>query len=95
MNSFGSRASRAKPRPAIAAVILVAERHTAIGEADQSAVRDGDAVCIAGEPVPRRRALALGVMAVATGVVGDPAVAAVLTALDMAAEGRRAAALDC
>src|SRR5690348_8386010 len=40
---------RAKPRPAIAAVILVAERHTALVEADQPAVRDGDAMCIAGE----------------------------------------------
>src|SRR5271169_1557065 len=40
---------RAKPRPAIAAVILVAEPHTALVEADQPAVRDGDAMCIAGE----------------------------------------------
>src|ERR1700751_3469528 len=40
---------RAKPRPAIAAVILVAERHTALVETEQPAVRDGDAVCIAGE----------------------------------------------
>jgi hypothetical protein len=40
---------RAKPRPAVAAVVLVAERHTAIVEADQPAVRDGDAVCVAGE----------------------------------------------
>ncbi len=39
----------AKPRPAIAAVVLVAKRHTALVEADQPAVRDGDAVCIAGE----------------------------------------------
>ncbi len=40
---------RAKPRLAFAAVIFVAERHTALVEADQPAVRDGDAVCIAGE----------------------------------------------
>ena len=33
-------------------------------------------------------------MAIAAGVVRDPAVAAVLAALDMAAEGRRAALLD-
>ena len=39
-----------------------------------------------GEPVPRRRALALGTMAVAAGVVGDPAVAAILAALDMPAQ---------
>src|SRR5712671_5309474 len=47
-----------------------------------------------GEPVLRRRALALGAMAVPTRVVGDPAVAAILAALDMAAEGGRAAVLD-
>ena len=47
-----------------------------------------------GEPILRRRALALGAMAVAAGVVGDPAVAAILAALDMAAEGGRAAVLD-
>jgi hypothetical protein len=33
-------------------------------------------------------------MAIATGVVGDPAVAAILAALDVAAERGRAAALD-
>ena len=47
-----------------------------------------------GQPFLRRRALALGTMAVATRVVGDPAVAAILAALDMTAEGSRAAALD-
>src|SRR5712692_1893247 len=47
-----------------------------------------------GEPILRRRTLALGTMAVAARVVGDPAVAAILTALDMTAEGSRAAALD-
>jgi hypothetical protein len=46
------------------------------------------------KPVPCRRALALGAMAAAAGVVGDPAVAAILAALDMAAEGGRAALLD-
>src|SRR6201993_5498579 len=50
-----------------------------------------------GEPLPRRRALALGTMPVAAGVVGDGRVRAgvVLAAGDMAAERRRAAALDC
>ena len=47
-----------------------------------------------GEPVPCRRALAFGAMPVATAVVGDAAVAAVLARLDMAAEGRGAAGLD-
>src|SRR6195256_5301498 len=47
-----------------------------------------------GKPVPRRHALALGAMAVAARVVGDPAVAAILATLDMAAEGGRAALLD-
>jgi hypothetical protein len=44
--------------------------------------------------VLRRCALALGAMAVAAGVVGDRAVAAILAALDMATEGSRAAVLD-
>ena len=47
-----------------------------------------------GEPLPCRRALALGAMPVATAVVGDAAVAAVLARLDMAAEGGGAAGLD-
>jgi hypothetical protein len=38
--------------------------------------------------------MALGAMPVAAGVVGDPAVAALLAALDMTAAGGRAAALD-
>jgi site-specific recombinase XerD len=41
-----------------------------------------------GEPLPRRRALTLGAMPVAAGIVGDAHVRAVLTALDMAAERR-------
>ena len=44
-------------------------------------------------PVPPR-ALALGAMTVAARVVGDPAVAAILTALDMATEGSQAAVLN-
>ena len=48
------------------------------------------------EPVARRRPLTLGTMAVATTVVGDDGVAAFLflTARNMPAERRRAAALD-
>ena len=62
---------------------------------DQMEIADRQQIGLAGgEPVLRRRALALGTVAIATGVVGDPAVAAILTALDMAAEGGRTAALD-
>ena len=46
------------------------------------------------KPVCCRRTLALGAMAVAAGVVRNPAVAAILAALDMATKGGRAAALD-
>ena len=62
---------------------------------DQVEVADRQQIGLAGsEPVLRRRTLALGAMAVAAGVVGDTAVAAILAALDMTAEGRRAAVLD-
>jgi hypothetical protein len=62
---------------------------------DQMEIADRQQIGLAGgEPVLRRRALALGTVAIATGVVGDPAVAAIFTALDMAAEGGRTAALD-
>src|SRR6516162_6840279 len=47
-----------------------------------------------GEPVARRCALALGTMAVAAGIVGDPSVAAIHTTFDMAAESSRAAVLN-
>jgi len=47
-----------------------------------------------GKPILCRRTLTLWAMAVATRVVGDAAVAAIFTALDMPAEGRRAALLD-
>jgi hypothetical protein len=47
-----------------------------------------------GEPVFRHRALALGTMTVAAGVVGDPSVAAIHTTLNMAAERGRAAVLN-
>src|ERR1700720_536619 len=62
---------------------------------DQVEIADRQQVGLAGgEPVLRRRALALGAMPVAAGGVGDPPVAALLTALDMTAEGGRAATLD-
>jgi hypothetical protein len=62
---------------------------------DQVEVPDRQQIGLAGgEPILRRRALALGAMPVAARVVGDPAVAAVLAALDMTAEDGRAAVLD-
>src|SRR5438874_13235768 len=52
---------------------------------DQVEIADREQVGLAGgEPVLRRRALALGTMAIAAGVVGDPAVAAILAALEVA-----------
>src|SRR5216684_4720060 len=47
-----------------------------------------------GQPFLRRRALALRAMPIATGIVGDEHVRALLAARDMPAESRRAAALD-
>jgi len=47
-----------------------------------------------GEPLLGRGALALRAVPVAAGVVGDGGIGAVRTARDMAAKGRRAAALD-
>jgi hypothetical protein len=47
-----------------------------------------------GQPSLGRRALALRAMPIAAGVVGDARVGAILASLDMAAERRRAAALD-
>src|SRR5215472_12314371 len=46
------------------------------------------------QPILRRRALTLWAMAIATRVVSDAAVAAILAAFDMATKGRRAALLD-
>ena len=46
------------------------------------------------KPILCRRTLTLGAMAVATRVVGDAAVAAILAALDMATECGRAALLN-
>ena len=47
-----------------------------------------------GQPVASGGGLALGTMPVATAVVGDPTVATVLAALDVAAQGGGATALD-
>jgi hypothetical protein len=47
-----------------------------------------------GEPCSDRRALTLRAMAIATGIVGDDLVGAVLAARDMSAERRGAAGLD-
>ena len=48
MNSPGQR-HRAVPRPSVAAVVLEAEGDATVIEANQSAVRDGDAVGVARE----------------------------------------------
>src|SRR4029077_3797293 len=45
----GQERHRAKPLPAVAAVILVAEADAALVEADEAGVRDGNAVGVAGE----------------------------------------------
>src|SRR5712691_4754566 len=68
---------------------ISADREQRLGRGAEQQV-----VLARGEPILRRRTLALGTMPVAARVVGDPAVAAILTALDMTAEGSRAAALD-
>ena len=47
-----------------------------------------------GQPLPRRRALALWAVTIAAGVVGDARVGAILAALDVSAERRGPAALD-
>jgi len=58
-------------------------------------VRQGQQLGLAvSQPFLRRDSLALGTVPVAAGIVGDVGVGAVLAARDMAAEGRRAAALD-
>ena len=59
-------------------------------------VADGQQVGLAlGKPCPRRRALTLRAVPVAAGVVGDAPLAAVLAGLDVTAERRGAAVLDC
>src|SRR5271169_2955834 len=49
MNSSGASVIRAKPRLPVAAIVLVAEGDAALVEAEQAAVRDGDAVGVPGE----------------------------------------------
>jgi hypothetical protein len=62
---------------------------------DHVEIADRQQVSLAGrQPIRRRRTLTLWAMAVATRVVGDAAVAAILAALDMPAERGRAALLD-
>src|SRR6202047_617114 len=45
----GGERHGAQPRPAVAAVVLVAEGHTAFVEAEQAAIGDGDMVSVSGE----------------------------------------------
>jgi len=62
---------------------------------DDVEIVDRQQIGLAGrEPILRSGALTLGAMAIAARVVGDAAVAAILAALDMAAERGRAALLD-
>jgi hypothetical protein len=62
---------------------------------DDMEVSDRQQVGLAlGEPGARGRALALRTVAIATGVIGDPEIAAVVAAIDMAAQRRCAAVLD-
>jgi len=62
---------------------------------DHVEIADRQQIGLAGrKPILRRRTLTLWAMAVATRVVGDAAVAAILAPLDMAAEHGRAALLD-
>jgi hypothetical protein len=69
-------------------LVLVGDRSD-LGRQDEDQVEVADRQQIGlagGEPVLCRCPLTLGAMAVAARVVGDPVVAAVLAALDMAAE---------
>jgi hypothetical protein len=62
---------------------------------DHVEIADPQQIGLAGcKPIFRRRTLTLWAMTVATGVVGDAAVAAILATLDMPAERGRAALLD-
>src|SRR3979409_446972 len=45
----GGERHGAQPRPAVAAVVLVAEGHAAFVEAEQAAIGDGDTVSVSGE----------------------------------------------
>ena len=63
------------------------EHHVVIGERQKLGLA-------LGQPLPRRRALALRAMPIAAGVVADDCVGAVFAARDMAAKLRRAAGFD-
>ena len=78
------------------ALVLVGDVGDLAGECkDEVEIADGQELGLAlGQPGPGRGALALGAMAVAARIIGDVLVGAVLTARDMAAQRRRAAALD-
>ena len=77
---------------------LVVERHRAdYGRQGEDDVIVGDRQEFGfalGQPLLRRRALTLRAVAVATGIVGDAFVRAVLAALDVAAQRRGPAGLD-
>src|SRR5439155_16674628 len=77
-------------------LVLVGDRGDLGGQReDDVEIADRQQIGLAGrEPILCRRALTLWTMAIATGVVGDAAVAAILAALDMAGECGRAALLD-
>src|SRR5712671_186525 len=45
----GGERHGAQPRPAVVAVVLVAEGHAAFVEAEQAAIGDGDTVSVSGE----------------------------------------------
>jgi cobalamin biosynthesis protein CbiG len=63
MNSSGRERHRAVPRPSVAAVVLEAEGDATVIEANQSAVRDGDAVGVASEVGEHRLGPAKGGLA--------------------------------
>ena len=77
-------------------LVLIGDRRNLGGQReDHVEIADRQQIGLARrQPIPCCRTLTLGAMAVATGVVSGAAVAAILTALDMAAECSRAALLD-
>src|SRR6516165_3168283 len=77
-------------------LVLVGDRGDLGGQReDHMEIADRQQIGLArSEPIRRRRALTFWTMAIATRVVSDAAVAAVLATLDMPAERRRTALLD-
>ena len=77
-------------------LVLVGDRSDLGGQReDHVEIADRQQIGLAGrKPILRRRTLTFWAMAVATRVVSDAAVAAILAALDMPAERGRAALLD-